>query len=221
MELRAVAIDAVTHIPLHMLAHGVIDPHAVPFFAHHGQRGLHHGAEQQPVVVARSNRPRRQQGGGQVALRAVVEFRPQFAGGAQEGLRQETAIDNRLVAIGIVQEIGRSGVSRGTDGVAGEAGASLLPVAFRTAGERGFEPRRHARQESRDGLQVGELAPGGFRAGGALHGHIALQRAGGQIDQHGLRQPGEQPDPVIAAGCRGLRRGAGYLRGGAHSGHRL
>ena len=207
VKTRPVAIETVAHVPLFVRAHGVIDPHGVEALPNHGEGGLHDGGEKQPVVLSRRDRAGGDQARRQILLRAGVQLVPQFVGRAQERLRQESAVHQRLRAFMEVEEVGRLRVRAGADRLPREAGVALLQIAFGTGVERRFQPGRDAGEQPSDGLQVGHLAPVGHVAGDALHRHIPFQRPGGQIGQHRFRHRPQHPHPILAVGFRGLGRG--------------
>jgi len=151
-------------------------------------------------------------------LGGAVQLLPKLGRRPQQCLRQETAIDERLTAVGEVEEVRRLGIGRRTDCRASQCRVSLLQVALGAGFERSLEPWRDAGQQPGDSLQVRVLPPGKLVLAGGLHRHVPLQSAASQVFKHRLGQSGKQAGPVYAVTRRGWLRKALRQPCGAQTG---
>ncbi|MCX6950686.1 MAG: hypothetical protein NTV51_00630, partial [Verrucomicrobia bacterium] len=148
MKLRTVAIHTVAHIPVRVLADaleqaGVVAPGAGDVEEHLDRRG-----EELPVVFASLDGTGGLEGGDDVLLHAGVELLPEFVRGAEHGLREKRGVDERLAALGEIQEVGRFWVGAGVDGGAGEGGDPAALCALRRGVRAEFKPGSQAAEKA-------------------------------------------------------------------------
>ena len=96
VERRAVAVGAVALVPLLVLPQRVVDARAIPVGAEALQPGFDRRREQQPVVEAGQDRPRRLERGDELPLHGGVERIAQRAWRPQQAMREERGVDQRL-----------------------------------------------------------------------------------------------------------------------------
>ena len=191
VELRSVAVRAVALVPLLVLAKRVVDARAIPCRAQGLQRRFDHRRKQQPVVEPRHDRTGGLQRRDQLPLRRRVEAVAQRARRAEESLREERGIDQRLPIAGEVQEIRRGGI----DGAARSRGrascayrCAAVPPGVRVG--RQLEPRRDAGDQPAERLEMRDRSPVG--AWRLFHRHRALERAVGQVGEHRIGEPAQR-----------------------------
>ena len=145
---------------------------------------------------------------------------------AQDRVRQERGVDQRLAAGGEVERVGRGRIDRLRDRTARQVEDARAGPALGGVGGRQRQPRRQARQQAAERLEMGDR-----RAVGAIRlfdRHRTLQRAGGEMREHRigdadrLRDPGGALGGAVASqhrrrGVGGCTRRRGLSRGG-HAG---
>ena len=138
----------------------------------------------------------------EVAAHAVVELFPQFARRAQQRQREKRRVDERLLACGKVQAVGRGGVGGGVDRHAREFGEVRALESFGVGAAAEFEPRRETHEQPPQGFEVGVLVAVG-RPRRGLHGHRGLETTGGQVFEHGRGELVSHAEPVAAVFVHG------------------
>jgi hypothetical protein len=170
-----------------VLADGVFDARRVEGRAKRIEPGLHHRGEQQPVAERRGDDARRLERGDHVALRRAVDRAEQRLRGAQQTLRKERRVHERLPLAREVHDVRRRGIDGAVDRGQREVAVRRLPR---------LDPRRDAREEPPERLEMRHVVPIG--AGRLLHRHPRLQRAGREIGEHRIRQIARVRDPDFA-----------------------
>ncbi len=153
---------------------------------------------------------------------------PRACRGADDRVREEGGVDQRLPAGREVHRIGRRRIDRLRDRTTGEIEMAGPDAALGGVGARlaAGQPRCQAGQEAADRLEVRDRRAIG--AGGLLDRHRSLQRAGGEVAEHGLGDArrvghpgGPLGDAVTAEDCgRGVGGGRCTRRRGLAQGGR-
>ena len=209
MELGAVSVDTVALVPGLVLAQGIVDAHGIPRLAGQVQGGFHGSAEQEPIAGAGANGAGGAQRFHHAALGGAVELAPEFARRAQQRLRQKGGIHQRLLAVGEVEVIGRSGVGGGCHCLAGQFSEAGALASFGARGAvvgRGarFEPRRDTGYQPAEGFQVSIEAPIVDVSVGRFDRHGGAQPALAEGGQHRLGQAGRHAQPIGPVGRAGI-----------------
>ncbi len=185
MEGRAVAVEAVTLVPLVVLPQRVVHAHAIPVGAERRERGLDSRGKQQPVVERRRNHARGLERRDQVLLRRGVKGITKRRLRSQQALREERGVDERLPFTREVQEIGRAGIDGAGDRAARQVGVLGSHFALWGTVRRYLDPRRKPREQPPQRFEMRDVPAIG--SGRLLHGHPRLQRASREVPQHRIR----------------------------------
>ena len=127
----------------------------------------------------------------------AVELLPQFRGRAHNGQGEECSIDHGLAAVVEIHKVRRCGICTRLDGHTRPLGILIPQAAFRTALWAGFEPRRDTGEQPAHGLQIGKLAPIRHVTVGRFHRHLRLELSLTESLQNGVRDPGQDLNPVF------------------------
>ena len=181
-EFRAVAVHAIAQIPAFKHVHSIIHARQVVVaFAHHTQRRLHHCGEEEPVHHKRGEFPRRAQGTHQIPLRLLIQRVEQLLWGANDAVRQERRVHQRLpIPFGEVHEVRRFRIYRVCNRLAGQLTVFRLNLRFFARQGIQFQPRRNAADRPSERFEVHILHP--FRM--EHRRHVLLQRPRRQVFQH-------------------------------------
>ena len=88
---------------------------------------------------------------------------PERARRAQDAVREECGVDERLSLAREVQEIGRRRIDRARDRAPRQVGVLGAETPFACRLGRKFDPRRHAREQPAERLEVADGTPIGCR----------------------------------------------------------
>ena len=203
MELRAVAVGAVALVPLLVLAQRVVDAQPVPAAPSALQRRFDHRREQQPVVEARHDR--RVDSSAAIRWRSwsIVEPSRARPRRAQQPLREERGVDQRLALAREVHEVRRCRIDR--------AGDRARARAAHTCPRRALRPSR-PRGSSSHGAIPAISRPSASRCVTDRRDRrrlparpaSAFQRPVRQVGQHRVREALEHAHPVGTIGGRRL-----------------
>ena len=136
----------------------------------------------------------------EMPLRRRVERVAQRPRRAQQALRKECGIHERLPLAGEVEEVGRRRVDRAADRAPGEIRVLDPEATFRRVVCGKLDPRRDTGDQPAERLEMRHrLALG---AGRLLDRHARLERAVGQVRQDRIRKPPQDGDPGLAVSWR-------------------
>ena len=202
-HLRSVGVPSVAEIPFVDLVDGNGQGILVGFFADAHQEGFGHGAEEQPVVVGRTDHSQFLEALDVALLRFLVELLPGGFGSPQEAFGQIGCIYQNLRGAFPEQAVGACGI----DGVAVCLQRPLTELAAAASfggvvvGLR--EPGGDACHQAAEGLHVGHPPVASVPGWAQLQLHVLLEFSPAHVFQH---RPGDavtEVGPLLAvAGYR-------------------
>ena len=155
VEAFSVPIGAVACIPLFKRFSRPFHRRRVVRFTHNKQRSLNHGGEKEPVGGKGFKLSGCLQRFGNIALYALVQRAVQRFRRADDAMRQESRVNERLsVPFREIHEIPGRGICRGIHALRCKRAVPRLQRRLFAGQPFQFQPRRHARQRSSEGLQM-------------------------------------------------------------------